>query len=177
MHGILFKYLKEYVESEYGEDAWEAAMEEADIEPKLYLPVTEYPDDEAARLVDGVVSVTGADEAELLEAFGEELAPQLLNTFNAHVKDAWDVLDLLEHTDNQVFTVLYSEDGDGSEITATRQDADTVVFHYGSSLETCDLAQGVLRGIAAEHGEDVTVSEDACVHRGADRCEFTVARN
>jgi predicted hydrocarbon binding protein len=176
MHGILFKYLKEYVEAEYDHDAWEAAMDEAEIEPKLYLPVTEYPDDEAVRLVDGVVSVTGAEEGDLLEEYGEVLAPELLDTFNAHIRDDWDAFDLLEHSGNQVFDVFYSEDGDEDEVTATRVGEDTVVLHYGSSLELCGLATGVLRGIAEEHGEDVRVTEDQCMHSGADHCEISVSR-
>lgn len=176
MHGILFKYLKEYVEAEYGHDAWEAAMDEAGIEPKLYLPVTEYPDDEAVRLVDGILAVTDADEDDLLSSYGEVLAPELLGTFNAHIRDTWDAFDLMEHAGNQVFTVFYSEDGADGEVSATREDADTVVVHYGSSLELCELAKGVLRGIADEHGEDVAVTEQSCVHDGADHCEITVSR-
>jgi hypothetical protein len=135
MHGILFKYLKACVESEYGPDAWEAAMDRAEIEPKLYLPVTEYPDDEAFALLEGVTSVTDADERELLEDYGERLAPELLDTFEAHVRDDWDLFDLLTHSDNEVFAVFYSEDGD-----------------------------------------DDAVTEDACMHDGADHCEITVAR-
>lgn len=176
MHGILFKYLKEYVESEYDHDAWEAAMDVADIEPKLYLPVTEYPDDEAVRLIDGVVEVTGADEQELLSSYGERLAPELLDTFEAHVRDDWTVLDLMEHTDNEVFEVLYSEDGDDDEVVSSRSDGDTVVVHYASALEMCELAKGVLRGLAAARDVDVTVTEGPCMHDGADHCEITVSR-
>lgn len=150
-------------------------MDEAGIEPKLYLPVTDYPDEEAVRLVAGVASVTGADEADLLEDYGETLAPELLGTFNAHVADAWDAFDLLEHTDNQVFTVLYSEDGRGDEVTATREGADTVVVRYASDLEMCELAKGVFRGIVEAHGESADVSEGACMHQGADHCELTVS--
>jgi predicted hydrocarbon binding protein len=176
MHGILFKYLKEYVETEYDSDAWEAAMDAADIEPKLYLPVTEYPDEEAVRLVDGVVEVTGADEQELLSAYGEELAPELLDTFEAHVRDDWGLFDLLEHPNNEVFQVFYSEDGDDDEVTAAREGPGTVVVHYASAMEMCEFAKGVLRGLAATRGVDVDVSESACMHAGADHCEITVSR-
>jgi predicted hydrocarbon binding protein len=177
MHGILFKYLKEYVESEYDQDAWEEAMEVADIEPKLYLPVTEYPDDEAVRLVDGVAEVTGADQHELLEAYGERLAPELLDTFNAHVRDDWGPFDLMEHTDNEVFEVFYSEEGDDDEVAASRPDRDTVVVHYASALEMCELAKGVLRGLAHTRDVDVEVTEGVCMHEGADHCELTVSRS
>lgn len=176
MHGILFKYLKEYVEAEYGPDAWEAAMDEAGIEPKLYLPVTDYPDEEAFALLDGVTTVTGAEERALLADYGERLAPELLDTFEAHVRDDWGLFDLLEHTDNEAFAVFYSEEGDEDEVTASRPDAGTVAYEYASAMEMCEFAKGVLRGLADEWGVDVAVTEGACMHDGADHCEITVAR-
>lgn len=176
MHGILFKELKTHVSEEWGEDAWEEALDRAEIEPKLYLPVTEYPDEEAIRLIEGVAEVTGTDEPELLSAFGEALAPALLDTFKAHIQSDWDTMDLLEHSGNAVFTVFYSEAGDPTEVTTTREDADTVVIEYGSPLEMCDLAMGVVRGMATERGESVEVAEGACMHQGSGRCEITVTR-
>jgi predicted hydrocarbon binding protein len=176
MHGILFKQLKTYVESEWGEDAWSEAMDEAGIEPKLYLPVTDYPDEEALRLLDGVTTVTGAREEQLVEDLGEFMAPALLDTFKAHVMDEWDAMDLLEHTDNEVFAVLRSEGGVGDEVTARREDDRTVVLEYTSDLELCSLACGMLRGLVEEHGEDVDVTEQSCMDHGADACEIRVRR-
>lgn len=174
MHGILFKRLKGYVTEEFEEDAWASAMEAADIEPKLYLPVTDYPDDEAVRLVDGVVEVTGVDEETLLAAFGESLAPALLDTFEAHVRQDWDALDLLEHSDNEVFTVFHSGGGDDT-FSVTREGPDAVVVEHGPLL-SCELTKGVLRGLGEAFEESLTVSEGACVADGADACELTVRR-
>lgn len=176
MHGILFKQLKTYVTEEYDEDTWMEAMDEAGIEPKLYLPVTEYPDEEAERLVDGVATVTGTDEQDLLAALGEHLAPALLDTFEAHVKDDWDAMDLLEHSGNEVFTVLRSEDGSDDEVTARREDEDTVVVEYASPLQMCEMAEAVLRGILDEHDERAEVTQATCMHRGGDACEIHVSR-
>ncbi len=176
MHGILFKQLKEYVTEEYDEDAWAEAMDEAGIEPKLYLPVTEYPDDEAERLLDAVASVTGTDERDLLEDLGEHLAPELLDTFEAHVRDDWDAMDLLAHAGNEVFTVLRSEDGPDGEVTARRESEDVVVVEYASPLQMCTMAEAVLRTIAEVHGERVDVTHGTCMRRGADACEIRVTR-
>lgn len=177
MHGILFKQLKTYVTEQWGDDAWEQAMmEEAGIEPKLYLPVTEYPDEEALRLIDGVVAVTGVERATLLADLGEYLAPALLDTFKAHIKSDWDAMDLLEHSGNQVFAVLRSENGGEDEVVASRENGNTVLLEYGVSLQMCELAKGVLKGIAEEHGESVTVEERQCMHTGASRCEIKVSR-
>ena len=176
MHGILFKQLKTYVTEQWGDEEWTSAMDEAGIEPKLYLPVTDYPDEEALRLIDGVVAVTGVGEQRLLSDLGEHLAPALLDTFKAHIKSDWDAMDLLEHSGNQVFAVLRSEAGGEDEVVANRQDGDTVVLQYGASLEMCELAKGILQGIAEEHGETVTVDERQCMHTGSPHCEIRVSR-
>lgn len=176
MHGILFKQLKSYVSEKWDDDTWSEAMDEAGIEPKLYLPVTEYPDDEAVRLVDGVTTVTGIGESDLLEDLGRQLAPELLDTFKAHVEDHWDAMDLLEHSGNQVFSVLRSSDGHDDEVIARREDEDTVVVEYASPLQMCTMAESLLRGIAREHDERVEVTERFCMHRGADACEIRVSR-
>lgn len=174
MHGILFKQLKTYVESEWGEDAWTDAMDAADIEPKLYLPVTDYPDEEAERLVDGIVEVTGVRENDLLADLGEHMAPALLDTFKAHIKEDWDLMDLVEQADHQVYAVLHAEDGDS--VSTEREDEDSVRLEYDADLEMCALARGVLVGLADEHGVDVDVSENACMEHGADACEMRVRR-
>lgn len=176
MHGILFKQLKSYVSETWDEDTWSDAMDEAGIEPKLYLPVTEYPDDEAVRLVDAVTTVTGTDEVDLLDDLGRHMAPVLLDTFKAHVEDDWDAMDLLEHSGNEVFSVLRSSDGPDDEVVARREDEDTVVVEYGSPLQMCAMAESVLRGIVHEHDERVEVVERVCMHHGADACEIRVSR-
>lgn len=176
MHGILFKQLKTYVTERWGTDEWEAAMAEAGIEPKLYLPVTDYPDEEAFRLLDGVTSVTGVARDQLLADLGEHLAPALLETFRAHVESDWDAMDVLEHSGTQVFAVLRSEEGGEDEVVATREDDDAVVLEYGSPLELCELATGILAGIVEEHGESATVEERQCMHDGASHCEIRVSR-
>lgn len=176
MHGILFKELKSYVSETWDEDTWSDAMDEAGIEPKLYLPVTEYPDDEATRLVEGITTVTGTDEIDLLRDLGLYIAPALLDTFKAHVEDHWDAMDLLENSGNEVFSVLRSSEGDADEVTATREDEDTVVVEYASPLQMCALAEATLEGIAREHDERVEVVERVCMHHGADVCEIRVSR-
>ena len=176
MHGILFKQLHVYVSEEWDDGVWRDAMAEADIEPKLYLPVTEYPDEEALALFDAVTTLTETDEIDLFSDLGEQLAETLLDTFKAHVRDEWDVMDLLEHADEQVLSVLHSTDGPDDEVTASREDENTVVVEYDSPLGLCAMLTGVLRGIVETYDENAEITERACVHRGADACEITVSR-
>ena len=139
----------EYLRRVWGSAEYDAAMDEAGIELKLYLPVTDYPDEKARRLLDGVAAVTGADRERLLAGLGEQ-------------------------ADHQVYAVLHAEDGDG--VATEREDEDGVLLEYDADPERCALARGVLTGPADEHDVDVGVSENACMEHGVDACEMRVRR-
>jgi hypothetical protein len=104
------------------------------------------------------------------------MAPALLDTFEAHVRDQWDALDLMERSGNEVFDVLRPENGSAEQVETHREGEDSVLLEYGADLELCGMAVGMLRGLAAERDEPVEVVEENCVEHGADRCEIRVTR-
>jgi hypothetical protein len=95
MHGILHKSLKNYVGENMGEDVWDDVLERADIDPKLYLPVSHYPDAELVDAIAVIAEMTGHDQPSVERDFGAYVAPDLLSTFKAHVRDEWSTFDLL----------------------------------------------------------------------------------
>ena len=175
MHGIIHKTLKGYVETELPDEDWDEVMDAAGIEPKLYLPVSHYPGEEVSALVGTLAERTGRSESALLEDFGEFLAPELLDTFKAHVRDDWGTVGVLDNLET-----IYAElDGDDDEafppdVDAERIEDDVVALVYPSDNELCPLGKGIVSGIAASRGETATVDEEACLLDGDDRCEQTV---
>ncbi|NHN46304.1 hypothetical protein G9464_01645 [Halostella sp. JP-L12] len=175
MHGIIHKSLKSYVEAELPEEDWDEVMDAAGIEPKLYLPVSHYPDEEVTALLETLAERNDRSEPALQEDFGEFLAPELLDTFKAHVRDDWRTADVLENLET-----IYAElDGDDDEafppdVDAERVDGDVVTLVYPSGNELCPLGKGIVRGIAASRDEAASIDEAACLLDGDDRCELTV---
>jgi len=51
MHGIIFSELKKYVDERLGGAAWGALLEKAGMSGRIYMPVQEYPDADAVKLV------------------------------------------------------------------------------------------------------------------------------
>jgi predicted hydrocarbon binding protein len=176
MHGVLHRELKEYVEERTDED-WEALRDRAGIEPKLYLPVSHYPDEEFEAVVDTLVEASGEQRRAVLNSFGAYLAPTLLETFRSHIREGWGLLDLLEHLED-----IYDRIGGQNEETTPptvhcdRVVSDMAVLTYRSDRELCWLAEGLLAGVADEYDAEVTIEQEQCLHEGDDRCEFTVER-
>ena len=45
MHGIIFGELKKLVDTRLGGDTWRELLKDAGLAAKVYMPVTEYPDE------------------------------------------------------------------------------------------------------------------------------------
>ncbi|HEX5725849.1 MAG TPA: heme NO-binding domain-containing protein [Longimicrobiaceae bacterium] len=178
MHGIIFAELKKYVDARHGGDTWRTLLREAGLGAKMYVPVTEYPDAEAAAIVAAASRATGTPAQAILEDFGEFIAPDLLAMYRALVKPEWRTLEVLENTEETIHRVvrLKNEGARPPEIRAVRTAPDEVTVHYGSERRMCGVTIGIVRGMAAHYGEQVSVRETACMHRGADACEIVVRR-
>jgi len=59
MHGIIFSELKKYVDDRLGGAAWGALLEKAGLSGRIYMPVQEYPDADAVKVVTTASAITG----------------------------------------------------------------------------------------------------------------------
>lgn len=179
MHGIILKGLKDFTVENYDEETWNRIQDEADVGRRLYVPVTEYPDEHVLALVAAASEVSGIAAEELMRAFGRFLVPMLVKFYGVHVDEDWDGLELVENVEDYIHMALRSKhisDFDPPAIDARRTGDDRVVVHYASERELCDVAIGILEGIGEFYDESYEISEQQCMHDGAPRCEITVAR-
>ncbi len=176
MHGIVHKSLKEYVVERADDDTWDTIVEQSDLEPKLYLPVTHYDDAEIDTVLQELSSMATQDRDAIERDFGRTLAPELLSTFSAHLRRDWEFPELLASLED-----VYDDVDDATKeatlpaISCTRESDDAVVtYDTHRDQQYCGLAHGVLEGLAAAYGADATVTKTACVDDGADECTFRV---
>jgi hypothetical protein len=59
MHGIIFSELKNYVDDRLGGAAWGALLEKAGTRGRVFMPMQEYPDADAVKLVSTASAITG----------------------------------------------------------------------------------------------------------------------
>lgn len=177
MHGIIHRSLKQYVVDRTSQEGWETVTDVADVETRLYLPVSQYPDEEVARILVTVSELTGHDEPTIQRDFGRYFAPQLLDTFDALVGRDWDALDAVEALDEIYPQVIDKEgDPDSVQISTRRSNGDTVVVHYRSTRRLCPMLEGIIEGIAGEYGEKIQIRKETPTREGLRHCELTVRR-
>ncbi|WP_440770535.1 heme NO-binding domain-containing protein [Natronorubrum sp. DTA28] len=178
MHGIILKTLQAFVVDTYGEDAWLTIQREADIEEKVYVPVTVYPDGDVYEIVRTAGELTDQSPRTILSQYGKWVVPALLETYDLHIDDEWDGLELIANI-QQFHTSLRTRDM--TTLTTPRIRSERVSDHhvritYDSDRKLCDVARGAIQGVAAQFDEELVAEEQTCMHEGDDACRFDIRR-
>jgi predicted hydrocarbon binding protein len=173
---VIFAELKKFVDANMGDGAWKTLLKEAGLGNRIYLPLKAYPDEEIVALVTTASRITNIPAGDLLKAYGEFIAVDLLKMYRAFLKPDWKTLDVIENTESQVHTrVRVNEVGARPPfLNAVRVSPTEVVVHYNSERKLCAVAEGVAIGMAKHFGETATVSQSRCMHDGYDKCEIRV---
>lgn len=176
MHGMIFLELQRYATERATEDAWLALLRKAGIPDRIYQSTQEYPDSEAFALVGAAAEALGMSEAEVQTDFGAFIAPGLLRIYrNSLIAKSWKTLDLIEHTEEMIHTVVRIRNPGARppELRVTRS-GDEAVILYESARRMCAFAKGILAGVADHFGEHIEISESTCMHEGDPACTLHV---
>lgn len=177
MHGIIHKTLENYIVDRTDEDTWETIVDRADVEPTLYLQVSHYDDREIDAILETLAGMATQDRPTIERDFGRTLAPELVTTFGAHIRNDWGVLDLLTALEGVYDEIDSANDETTLPDISTQRDGDEVSVTYRTRRDRhyCALAHGVLEGLLAAFEADGTVTEQTCVRDGDEDCRFLVA--
>jgi len=176
MHGIILTELQKYVEKRRGAETWTEVRAAAGLSDRVYTPVGVYPDDDVVALIGATAASTQSPVDDVLQDFGEFIVPDLVEIYGSLIDPDWGPLDLLQHTEETVHTMVRVRDP-GSEppyLEAERTAPDEVVITYRSPRRMCGVAKGIVRGVAAHYGQPLSISEEMCMLDGADRCVIVV---
>lgn len=176
MHGIVFHELEQFVSARFGAAAWPDLLDKAGLFGRKYDPLESYDDGEVLGLLEAATRATGLSADVILEKFGEFIAPDLLQAFWAVVRPEWKALDLLEHTETAIHSVvrLRSPNATPPTLRTERRGPDEVVIYYGSPRKLCALARGIVRGVGTHYDQALEITEPACMHRGAPECVLVI---
>jgi len=178
MHGIVFAELQKFVVSKHGHSGWKAVAEKAGLAHKVYLAAGQYPDSEIVSLVTAASAITGQEPFRIVEAFGEFMVPSLLKMYGHLLKPNWKSLDVIEHTEGTVHTVVRASDKDAlpPKLQTRRTAPDTVILIYDSPRKMCALAMGIGKGLARHFNETLSINQTQCMHKGAASCEIVYSK-
>ena len=179
MHGMIMVELRNFVTTNFNKETWDTLLRKAKLWPRLYLPISEYPDQEVVSLVSSASEMTGSPAQNILESFGEYIAAGLLKMYRPLVRDEWRTLDLLEHTETAIHTAIRLKDDKAHppQLSCKRLSYDQVAVTYNSERRLCSVAKGIAKGVAKHYSESISISESTCMHRGDETCRILVRQN
>jgi predicted hydrocarbon binding protein len=123
-------------------------------------------------LVGEAVTMTGVTATALLEQFGEALVPTYLSLYGNLLKAEWRTLEVIEHTEETIHRVvrMRHEGAQPPRLRAERTRPNEVVLTYDSPRKLCAVARGIVKGVAKQFKETVTIDERKCMHKGDPAC-------
>lgn len=176
MHGVIMSELKNFVTDNYDKSTWNLLLRKAELWPRLYVPVADYPDSEAVSLVTKASEMTQTAPTKILESFGEFVVGGLLRMYRPLIRGEWRTLDLIENTETAIHTAIRLRDKRAKppNLRCERVSPAEVIVHYASERKMCSVARGIARGVANHYGDTVTITEKTCMHRGDDHCQISI---
>ncbi len=176
MKGIVFNLLEEVVQREYGEDAWDALLEAAELEG-AYTSLGTYGDGEMQKLVAAASALLQKSPEEILEWFGYQAIPLLADKYPEFFAPH-DTTRSFLLTLNQVIHPEVRKIYPGADVPVFDFDLstpDAIVMEYRSARRLCSFAAGLIRGAAERYGEQVALEHPKCASRGDESCLFKIA--
>lgn len=176
MKGMIFNQLENMVRSQLGDGAWDALLDQTELKTKegYFVGPRSYPDADLFALVAAASRVTGKPVDELITAFGRYLFAGLATAYPSFIKPGMTAKTFLMtvdrvihievhklHPDATLPSVRYEDPGDGQ-----------LVLLYSSPRKLCDLAVGLVDGVATYFGESVTQTHPRCMKRGDEVCRL-----
>jgi hypothetical protein len=172
MHGIIYTELQRFVEQSLGPGAWSKVLRAANLENHIYMSVSDYPDTEMFSIVNAASKLSQKSPDVTIEAFGVFIAPDLLRMYSVLIKREWKTLDVIEHTEAVIHTVVRKNQSGATppELKHKRVGPHEIELRYDSARRLCRLARGIMKGIAHSYGEKIEIVEYECMHHGAPAC-------
>jgi tRNA A-37 threonylcarbamoyl transferase component Bud32/predicted hydrocarbon binding protein len=177
VHGLIFFYIQKFAETlnKAGGGKVPHRTTVSGV-PRSFLPTKSYPDEDAVALLSSMAEANGDSLPALLERFGLFLGTHLVKVAGQHVDPSWKTLDLIENTESVIHTMVRATTPEATPpvIQTVRTAVDELQVIYTSSRKLCQLAGGIIRGVAEHYGEPIEISQDSCMLRGAPFCTFLV---
>lgn len=177
MHGLIFFYIRKFADVVSSDTAsWSVLRSTVATSHERYLPSGTYPDSEAVELLTSLAETANKPLPAIIEQFGMFLAPHLLKVAGQYVDPDWSALDLIEHTESIIHSMIRSTNP-GAEppvLDTARESPAELTIIYSSQRRLCGLAKGLIRGIGKHYKQELNINETCCMHKGSPFCTLVV---
>jgi hypothetical protein len=175
MKGVVFNLLEASVRQEFGEDTWDDLLDSAGLDG-AYTSLGNYPDEQMHRLVAAAANRLNMPPEAVVRWFGQKAIPLMAQSypgfFAPHTTTRSFILTLNDIIHPEVRKIYPG--ADVPEFDFDTSSEEVLVMGYQSPRKMCALAQGLIEGAAAYFGEEATVEQPRCMHRGDEKCVFRI---
>lgn len=177
MLGFFLTELKKYIVSDLSEIAWNEVLAKAGLGSKQYLNGINYPDQELVKIVVNAADLNGMPVGHVLKNFGRFVGRDLFSAYRPLIDPKWKTLDFLENVEETIHKVVRARNrqAEPPRLTINRVASKEVVIEYRSPRKLCQLAQGIVLGVADHYQEPIQLVDETCMHRGDPICKIWVA--
>jgi predicted hydrocarbon binding protein len=178
MHGIVFTEFQHYIERGSHDGRWHDVLHGANLDRRVYVSIRHYPDKEFSDILGAASRALHRPVDEIVEEFGAFIAPDLLGMYAMLIKPEWRTLDVIEHTEAVIHSVVRVNQVGASppQLKSRRVAPDEIEMIYDSPRKLCRLAKGIIRGIAAHFDERIEIVEHGCMLVGARACVLQIRK-
>lgn len=174
MKGIIFTLLEHRILADYGEEAWDRIVEDADVDG-IYTTLGNYSHEELLDLLEAAEAYTGKSGAEALRWFGRDALHQLADKypdlFEPHASTRAFALTINGVIHPEVRKLYPGAQVPTFDVDEHPEQGD-LMLRYRSTRGLCYFAEGLLHGTADHYGEQVNVEQPSCVHKSDDHCDL-----
>ena len=173
MKGVIFTFLADMVEEQFGLETWQKILDEAAPEHKgIYIACESYSDEELLQLVGAACKLLDIPADKLVYAYGQHLFGSFTKNYSefmlAHkaLKPFLQSIEEVIHVEvGKLFTspikrVFEYED----------PAPDKLIMYYSSPRKMCQLAEGLIDGAASYYNTPYQLNHSTCMHKGDERC-------
>ncbi len=175
MKGIVFNYLGEMVEEEFGLEAWDLLLQKTGLSGE-FISAETYPDKDLMALVAAAHEATGIETIELVRSFGRFMFPHFQKQNPQFFEGHNDLISFLLTVD-RVIHVEVRKLHPGVELpefTYEEESDKELTMYYKSPRKLCFLAEGLIDGSAKHFNTKYELDHSECMHNGAERCTLKI---
>ena len=180
MIGIIQKTLTECLLEQGGDDLRCAVFREAGIpESRVFKLDQNYPDEEAGRLLEATVTVTGLDREAVFKLFSKTFIKLLKDLFPQFMKvqDSEELIRMQAKIHALIAAGLSSakeREKMTDKFLLEDQGPHKMNVIYRSQLQLCGLYKRLASDLAADYGDSIEINTVDCRKRGAYACKLCV---
>ena len=178
MHGLILLQLQKFAQHSIGAEQWRSLLKEAGFEEGVFSAGRIYDDQQVVRLVVIAANALGVPVDQVLESFGRFLSTELVRLYQRVIKPEWKTLDIIENTETFIHSAVRVGNPGAMPppLDAIRIGPDDLQLLYSSERKLCQLAIGIIKGLADHFHEVIEIQHDACMLLGDPFCTFQLKR-